>query len=219
MTLLGRNESRLASTSSKIDADYQVADVTSRDQVNAAVAAAEERSGPISVLINNAGTANAAPFAKMDDIDWDSTLAVNLTGVFNCTKAVVATMLHGGFGRIVNIASTAALTGYAYVAAYCAAKHGVLGLTRALAREYATKGITVNAVCPGYTDTDIVRRAVDNIVSSTGRTEEDALGELLKVNPQRRLIQPGEVANAVIWLCGQQSITGQAISVNGGEVV
>ena len=203
----------------EIDTYYQVADVTSREQVNAAVAAAEAESGPISILINNAGTANAAPFAKMGDVDWDSTLAVNLTGVFNCTKAVVGAMLHAGFGRIVNIASTAALTGYAYVAAYCAAKHGVLGLTRALAREYAAKGITVNAVCPGYTDTDIVRRAVENIVASTGRTEEDALAELLKVNPQRRLIQPDEVADAVIWLCGQHSITGQAIAVDGGEVL
>lgn len=171
------------------------------------------------MLINNAGTANAIPFAIMDEFDWDSTLAVNLTGVFNCTKAVVASMLRGGFGRIVNIASTAALTGYAYVAAYCAAKHGVLGLTRALAREYAAKGVTVNAVCPGYTDTDIVRRAIENIVASTGRTEEEALAELVKVNPQRRLIQPDEVADVVIWLCSQHSITGQAIAIDGGEVM
>jgi NAD(P)-dependent dehydrogenase (short-subunit alcohol dehydrogenase family) len=155
----------------------------------------------------------------MDDEQWDSMLAVNLTGVYNCTRAAIAGMLEAGSGRIVNIASTAALTGYAYVSAYCAAKHGVLGLTRALALEYAQKGITVNAVCPGYTDTGIVSQAIDNIVAATGRSKDEALAELVKVNPQGRLIQPEEVADTVLWLCHQESINGQAIAVAGGEVM
>ncbi|MCP4301596.1 MAG: SDR family oxidoreductase, partial [Gammaproteobacteria bacterium] len=143
----------------------------------------------------------------------------NLTGVYNCTRLAIGPMLEAGTGRIINVASTAALTGYAYVSAYCAAKHGVLGLTRALAREYAQKGITVNAVCPGYTDTDIVRQAVDNIVATTGRSKDEALAELVKTNPQGRLIQPEEVAETVLWLCSQDSMTGQAIAVAGGEIM
>jgi anthraniloyl-CoA monooxygenase len=126
-----------------------------------------------------------------------------------------------GWGRIVNVASTAAVRGYAYVSAYCAAKHGVLGLTRALALEAARSGVTVNAVCPGYTDTDIVREAVSNIMKKTGRSGEEALAELTQHNPQRRLVKPSEVADSVVWLCRPESasITGQAIVVAGGEVM
>ncbi len=146
---------------------------------------------------------------------------MNLTGTFLCSRAVLPGMKQQGFGRIVNVASTAALKGYAYVAAYCAAKHGVLGLTRALALETARKGVTVNAVCPGYTETDIVANAVDTIVAKTGRTAEAARAELAAVNPQGRLIQPEEVAATVAWLVGKgsASITGQAIAVAGGEVM
>jgi NAD(P)-dependent dehydrogenase (short-subunit alcohol dehydrogenase family) len=155
----------------------------------------------------------------MDDALWDKMLSVNLTGVYNCARAAINGMLNKGSGQIVNVASTAALTGYAYVTAYCAAKHGVIGLTRALALEVADKGITVNAVCPGYTDTDIVQQTIDNIVKSTGRSREEALAELKKSNPQGRLIQPEEVADTVIWLCRQASMNGQAIAVAGGEVM
>ncbi len=219
VTLLGRNVERLALKAAELGVSHQVADVTQRRQLGKAFSAAEQEHGAITILINNAGEADAIAFAKMDDDHWDRMLAVNLSGVYNCTKAAIGPMLAAGYGRVINIASTAALTGYAYVSAYCAAKHGVLGLTRALALEYARQGITVNAVCPGYTDTDIVRQAINNIVASTGRSEDEALNELVRGNPQGRLIHPEEVAETVLWLCGQNSITGQAIAVAGGETM
>jgi NAD(P)-dependent dehydrogenase (short-subunit alcohol dehydrogenase family) len=138
-------------------------------------------------LVNNAGQAASAPFLKTDPALWRSMMAVNLDGTFHCTQAALAGMLAAGWGRIINVASTAGLTGYGYVTAYCAAKHGVVGLTRALAIEVATKGVTVNAVCPGFTDTDIVKEAVANIVAKTGRTAEQAEAELASRNPQKRL--------------------------------
>jgi NAD(P)-dependent dehydrogenase (short-subunit alcohol dehydrogenase family) len=148
-------------------------------------------------------------------------LTVNLDGTFHCTQSALPGMLEAGWGRVVNVASTAGLTGYGYVSAYCAAKHAVVGLTRALAIEVATKGITVNAVCPGYTDTDIVRESVDKIVAKTGRTAEAVRAELVSRNPQKRLVQPEEAANAVAWLClpGSEAINGQAIAVAGGELM
>ncbi|PLP98874.1 SDR family NAD(P)-dependent oxidoreductase [Cupriavidus pauculus] len=197
------------------------ADITDADEVAGAFAQATSERGPITLLINNAGQAHSAPFAKTDLALWQRMLDVNLTGTFLCTQAALPAMLEQGWGRIVNVASTAGLIGYGYVSAYCAAKHGVIGLTRALALELAPKGITVNAVCPGYTETDIVRDAVANIVGKTGRTEEQARAELAARNPQRRLVQPDEVADAVAWLCrpSASAITGQAVPVAGGEVM
>lgn len=218
VTIMGRNDDKLRKVADDIGAAREVADVTDREQVAAAFASAVKNNGCVDILVNNAGMAQAVPFAKMQDELWDQTIAVNLTGVYNCTRAVTESMLAAGAGRIVNIASTAARTGFAYVAAYCAAKHGVLGLTRSLALEFAKKGITVNAVCPGYTNTDMVESAVENVIAKTGRTREQALAEILKSNPQGRLVEPEEVADAVIWLCRQQSVTGQAIAVDGGEV-
>jgi NAD(P)-dependent dehydrogenase (short-subunit alcohol dehydrogenase family) len=218
VTIVGRSHEKLAAKATELGVSSQAADVTDRQQVAAAFAAATNLNGTIDILVNNAGVAEAMPFAKMDDELWDRTLAVNLTGVYNCTRAAIGGMLEKGSGRIVNVASVAALKGAAYVAAYCAAKHGVVGLTRALAAEYAKKGITVNAVCPGYTDTDIVQQALDNIVRTTGRSREEALANLVSTNPQGRLISPEEVADTVIWLCRQESMNGQAIAVAGGEV-
>jgi NAD(P)-dependent dehydrogenase (short-subunit alcohol dehydrogenase family) len=200
---------------------FVTADIADADSVARAFATAAEQTGPVSMLVNNAGQAHSAPFLKTDAALWQRMLDVNLTGTFLCTQAALPAMLDAGWGRIVNVASTAGLIGYGYVSAYCAAKHGVIGLTRALALETAAKGVTVNAVCPGYTETDIVRDAVANIVGKTGRTEEQARAELAARNPQRRLVQPEEVADAVAWLCqpSAAAITGQAIPVAGGEVM
>ena len=204
------------------DAVHHVsADVTDSESVKKAFESARGRFGEIAILVNNAGQAASAPFLKTDPALWRKMMAVNLDGTFHCTQAVLAGMLAAGWGRIINIASTAGLTGYGYVTAYCAAKHGVVGLTRALAIEVATKCVTVNAVCPGFTDTDIVKEAVANIAAKTGRTAEQAQAELASRNPQKRLVRPEEVANTVAWLClpGSEAITGQAIAVAGGELM
>jgi NAD(P)-dependent dehydrogenase (short-subunit alcohol dehydrogenase family) len=203
------------------EAEYAIADVTDADAVKRAFDTAITRSGPISILINNAGQGSSAPFLKTDANLWRRLMSVNLDGTYHCTQAALPSMLATGWGRIVNIASIAGLRGYEYVSAYCASKHAVVGLTRSLAMEFVTKGVTVNAVCPGYTETDMVTNAVANITAKTGRTADEAMTDLLTRNPQKRLIQPAEVANAVAWLClpGSEAITGQAIVIAGGEVM
>jgi NAD(P)-dependent dehydrogenase (short-subunit alcohol dehydrogenase family) len=223
VTLLGRKRETLAALAAELPGEhgFVVADVAVEAQVQAAFAQARAARGPVTLLVNNAGQAESAPFAKTSLALWQQMLDVNLTGTFLCTQAALPDMLAAGGGRIVNIASTAAQKGYAYVSAYVAAKHGVLGLTRSLALELARKGITVNAVCPGYTETDILRESIANVVAKTGRTEAQARAEFAAGNPQQRIVQPGEVADAVRWLCGDgaSAITGQAISVSGGEVM
>jgi len=216
VTLMGRSLERLQAQQAALgDVAIQVCDVSNEDSVTDAFAAV----GDVDILVNNAGQVETAPLARTSLELWQRLLNVNLTGSFLCSRAVLPGMLARKDGRIVNVASTAALKGYAYVAAYCAAKHGVLGLTRALALEVAAKGVTVNAVCPGYTETDIVANAVDTIVAKTGRTPEQAKAELAKANPQGRLIQPEEVADTVAWLINAAGVNGQAIAVCGGETM
>jgi len=222
VSVLGRSLESLHQVAKGIHAaSVAQVDVTDAASIRAGFVAIRAEAGSITMLINNAGQARSAPFAGTDAALWHDMLSVNVTSVFECSKAALPDMLQAGHGRIVNIASTAGLIGYPYVSAYCAAKHAVIGLTRSMALELARKNITVNAVCPGYTDTDMVRDTVANIQEKTGRSEADALAALVARNPQGRLIQPREVADTVLWLCSRAaaSITGQSIAVAGGEVM
>lgn len=221
VTVLGRDESVLRdAVRAGHAAAHEVADVTDADALRAAFARAEAGQGPPSILVNNAGAAESAPFARQDRALWDRMLLVNLTAVFEACRAVLPGMLARGTGRLVNIASTAGVVGYPYVAAYCAAKHGVVGLTRALALETARTGVTVNAVCPGFTDTDMVARSAATVAGKTGQPAAEVVASYARNNPQGRLVRPEEVAAAVLFLCGAGAgaMTGQAINVAGGEV-
>ena len=219
VTLLARDAAALEAAAAALgnDTSWQTVDVTDAARVNDAFA----RAGTVDILVNNAGQAASAPFGRTDAALWQRMLDANLTGAYHCIQAALPGMLDLGWGRIVNVASTAGLTGYRYVAAYCAAKHGLVGLTRALALELADKGVTVNAVCPGYTETDLVRDAVANIARRTGRSVDEARAELAAANPQGRLVQPDEVAHAVAWLCmpAACAMNWQAVAVAGGEVM
>ena len=223
LTLVGRRVALLETLAAGLPGRHAVVAVDVSDE--AAVAQGFERArtalGPVAILVNNAGQAESAPFGKTTAALWQRMLDVNLTGTFHCTQAALPDMLAANWGRVVNIASTAGERGYAYVAAYVAAKHGVIGLTRALALEVAKKGITVNAVCPGYTETEILQASIANVIAKTGRSEAEARAEFAKSNPQGRIVQPQEVADAVLWLCspGAGAVTGQSISVSGGEVM
>jgi NAD(P)-dependent dehydrogenase (short-subunit alcohol dehydrogenase family) len=227
VTLMSRSLPRLAEQASALRQSYGgrvqgvAMDVTLPDSVASAFAAAASRFGPPHILVNNAGIATAAPLSKLDLGAWQKVIDVDLTGAFLCIREVAGGMTREKCGRIINVASTAGLTGYAYVSAYCAAKHGLIGLTRSLARELARTGVTVNAVCPGYADTDIVADAIANIVAKTGRTREQALSELTAHNPQGRLVTPQEIADTVAWLCmpSSGSINGQSIIIAGGELM
>ena len=195
------------------------ADVTDEDALAAAFANARDRHGPVTILVNNAGGVETAPIARTDAAMVRRMLALNLESVFSLTRLVLPSMLAAQRGRIINVASTAGLKGYAYVSAYSAAKHGVIGLTRALAQEVASSGVTVNAVCPGYTETDLVSTSVAAIMAKTGRSDAEVRAELAKANPQGRLVQPDEVASSVLWLAsdGAASVNGVALSISGGE--
>jgi len=216
VTVLGRREARLRAIGA---AGIAVADVTEEAALAAAIAGAAGARGPVALLVNAAGAAESAPFLRSDTALWERMLRVNLLGAVHASRAVLPAMLEARFGRIVNIASTAALKGYAYVTAYTAAKHALLGFTRALAQEVAAKGVTVNALCPGFTDTELLAESVARITAKTGRDEAEARAELARHNPQGRLVQPGEVASACVFLClpSAAAINGQAIALDGGE--
>jgi NAD(P)-dependent dehydrogenase (short-subunit alcohol dehydrogenase family) len=225
VSLAGRRRDPLLALQASLGPDRAQAipdfDVTDPDKVRAGVAAARAAFGPIAVLVNNAGEAPSAPFVKTDLAMWNKVLGVNLTGTYLVTKEIVPDMIEKRAGCVINIASTAGLVGYAYVSAYVAAKHGVIGLTRSLALEFARAGITVNAVCPGYTETPMFEQAVANIVAKTKRSADEARATLAASNPQGRVITPQEVAETVLWLASPaaRSVTGQAIAVAGGEVM
>ena len=216
VTVLGRDRAVLEATIAAGDAhELVVADVTDAESLAAACTRV-----PLDILVNNAGGTATAPLARTSRTAWDEALALNLTPVWEACRATLPGMAERGRGRVVNIASTAGLVGYPYVAPYVAAKHGVVGLTRALAKEFAPTGVTVNAVCPGFTDTDLVARSADAVAAKTGKSAEDIRRAYARGNPQGRLVRPEEVADAVLWLCGPgaAAITGQALPVAGGEI-
>jgi NAD(P)-dependent dehydrogenase (short-subunit alcohol dehydrogenase family) len=186
----------------------------------ASVEAAFMAAGPVDILINNAGVARSSPVLKTDVRVWEEHLKVNLTGSFLCALKVLPSMASRGKGRIINIASVAGLKGYPYLAAYCASKHGLIGLTRALAAEYADKGVTVNAICPGYVDSPLLTGAIQNIVEKTGRTLDEVRAELEAQNPQRRFLEASEVASMAVFLASDDArgVNGQAISICGGAL-
>src|SRR6266540_3678613 len=221
VTVIGRSEQPLREAVESGDAaGFRVADVTDAAQIGTTIERAENDRGPIAILVNNAGSVTTGPFAKADPKVFREMWDVHLMGAVHASQAVLPRMIEGGFGRIVNVASTAGLKGYPYVSAYCAAKHALVGLTRALAAETATRGITVNAVCPGYTDTELVRESIDRVAAKTGRARIDVLAEYQKDAPIGRLIRPEEVAAAVLYLCSPEAaaVTGTTLAVAGGEM-
>jgi NAD(P)-dependent dehydrogenase (short-subunit alcohol dehydrogenase family) len=223
VTITGRNKDRLAEAKQALGIVGSVLTVAADVSDEAAVAdlfeKAEAAHGPVNILVNNAGISGSAPLSRMSAEHFDEMMAVNARGVFLCCRAAAGPMGKNGGGRIINIASTAGMKGYAYVAAYVASKHAAVGLTRALALELASKNITVNAICPGFIETPMTIQTIRNIVEKTGRSEEEARAELVKFNPQKRLIEVDEIATTSIWLAGDaaRSVNGQVIAIDGGE--
>tara|TARA_R110000744_G_scaffold312313_1_gene419653 strand:- start:121 stop:882 length:762 start_codon:yes stop_codon:yes gene_type:complete len=221
VTVTGRSKAALVAVAEQSALISAVTcDVTDPVSVKALFCRISQDHGKADIVIANAGVAESIPFTQMDIESWKRMIDVNLTGAFLTMQAGLIGMEDAKWGRIISIGSVAGLKGYPYVAGYCAAKHGVIGLTKSIAQEVAKSGITVNAICPGYTETPMLERTLENIMSKTGRSRDDAAKALLRQNPSGRFVQPEEVAQTVLFLCGPNSasITGQAISVSGGEV-
>lgn len=222
VTIMGRSHERLSEALRSLPGGrIQVCDVADEESVTSGFSAAAAKSGPVGILVNCAGVARTASFERTTNAAWEELWRINLMGAVHTSRAVLPDMRTLTAGRIINIASTASLRAYGYVSAYVASKHALLGLTRALALELAQTKITVNAICPGYSDTDIIRDAVNTIAAKTGRSEADALKTFTGTNPQGRLISPDEVAASALWLVSEaaRSMTGQAITIAGGEVM
>src|SRR4051812_3271762 len=227
IAVIARTEEEVSRVAFEVKAETQVetmyatCDVADRESVELALADVRERLGTIDILVNNAGIAESAPLIKTSNELWQRHIAVNLTGTFYFTRAVLPAMIERGWGRVVNIASIAGKTGAPYIAAYAASKHGVLGLTRSAALEVASKGVTVNAICPGYVDTEMTTRALETIEAKTGKSIADALETIQRMSPQNRLVTPEEVAALALLLASHEGrgINGQAINVDGGSVL
>ena len=224
VAVAARTREQIESVAAEIDgkAFAVECDVAYSESVQRAFDRVTERFGRApDILVNNAGIVQTASFLKTDEALWQKHLSVNLTGTYHCTRAALPNMIEGGWGRIINVASIAGKTGAPYVSAYTASKHGVLGLTRSLALEVATLGVTVNAICPGYVDTEMTARGVDNIVAKTGISADDAVNALKKMSPQNRLVAAEEVAAVALLLASEEGrgINGQAINVDGGTVL
>jgi NAD(P)-dependent dehydrogenase (short-subunit alcohol dehydrogenase family) len=196
-------------------------DVADRASIEAGLLALRQQAGRVDILVNNAGAAESAPFDRTSDALWDRMMAVNVTSAFTLCRALIPEMVKAGFGRVINIASTAGVTGYLYTTAYCASKHALVGMTRAIALEVARANVTVNAVCPGWVETKLFDETVARISRKTGRGEDEARKTLAGMSPQQRLVQPDEVAHLVAMLCADEarSIHGQAMLIDGGQVM
>ena len=228
VAVVARTETEVARAAEEVAAEcgvrtmHAACDVADAAQVGRVFARVRERFGRgCDILVNNAGVAESAPLVKTSDELWHRHLAVNLTGTFYFTRAALPEMIGRGWGRVINVASIAGKTGAPYIAAYAASKHGVLGLTRSAALEVAAKGVTVNAICPGYVDTDMTARSLENIEAKTGRSAAEALEAIKRMNPQNRLVTPEEVATVALLLASDEGrgINGQAINVDGGSVL
>ena len=223
VSVMGRERARLEQFAGALAEEFKQpaaffeVDVARAKSVEENFRACHKQNGSIDILVNNAGISESAPFLKTSTESWSRMLEVNLNGVFYCTRQVLAPMVERGFGRIVNIASTAGLRGYRYVAAYCASKHGVIGLTRALALELTGKGVTVNSICPGFTNTDLLKNSIANVAAKSGRSIEAVRAEFLKDSRSGRFVEPEEIAIKVGWLCltEQAGINGQELVIEG----
>lgn len=204
-----------------VDTMHAECDVSIKESVEHAFMTVRERFGQLDILVNNAGIAESAPLVRTSDELWERVIATNLSGTFFCTRAALPMMIDRGWGRVINIASVAGKTGAPYISAYTASKHGVVGLTRSVAMEVASRGVTVNAICPGYVETDMATHAVENIKAKTAKSTSEALDILKRMSPQNRLITPDEVAALAVLLASEEGrgINGQAINVDGGSVL
>jgi NAD(P)-dependent dehydrogenase (short-subunit alcohol dehydrogenase family) len=217
----GRTRSQIDAVAGELGGVALQADFTDRASVDRLIADVGDQLGRVDILVNNAGIAESAPLGRVTDEMWDRMMEVNVTAAFRLIRALVPPMIEAGWGRVVNLASNAGVSGYRYSTAYCASKHAMVGMTRALAIDLAPTGVTINAICPGWVETNMFREAVDRIADKTGRSADQAARSLAKMSPQGRVIQPDEVAHLAVSLCDDaaKSIHGQAIVIDGGAIL